>query len=84
MDTPWTWLGLKNKSWLLSIRTFTVNLSTTGGWIGAALAISMPLKPPAAAAPANATEAFRNSRLLIASVMFISLFCEPVHLTLWK
>ena len=54
------------------MRTRTASLSTTGAWIGAALAISTQAKPPAAAAPANAAEAFRKSRRLNLSVMVSS------------
>jgi hypothetical protein len=62
------------------MRTFTVSLSTADGWIAAALASFPQLKLPAAATPAYATVVFKNSRLLIASLMFISIFCEAVRL----
>src|SRR5437764_10036001 len=44
--------------------TRTESRSTTGGEIGAALAISMQENPPAAEAVAMAADAFRNSRRL--------------------
>jgi hypothetical protein len=54
--------GLQEKVVGPSIRTRTESRSTTGGEIGAALAISIQEKPPAADAAANAADAFRNSR----------------------
>jgi hypothetical protein len=44
-------------------------LSTVGTWIGCALAISTQEKPPAAAAPAIATEPFKKSRRFIPTVI---------------
>jgi hypothetical protein len=61
--------GRKKLSKLPSINTRTASLSTTGAWIGAALAISTQVKPLAAAAPANAADAFRKSRRLNVSVI---------------